>query len=127
MKLLKQNTQQRYYQLNFRIKKYKRTPKKVSTIVDLWKDDPINLLPEYELAEDITESVDKICVSDAHTHVERLVFPAFYVRNKETNEVELCHRNNQIDGKLTMMIHGGSEKDVCPDEVYIRHLRRINK
>ena len=32
----------------------------------------------------------------------------------------------QIDGSHTMMIHGGDERYVYPDEVYLRHLGMVN-
>lgn len=126
MKLVKDTGNQRYYELPFKIKKHFGVGKE-KTIFEMWNDDPIKLNPEYELAEDISESINKICISVAHTHIERLVFPAFNARNKKTGEIHLCHRNNTIDGKLTFMIYGGSNNAVYPDGVYIRHLRLNNQ
>jgi hypothetical protein len=124
--LIKDTGEQRYYQLGFKIKKVgSNHPGK--TIQKIFKVDPVKLTDEYELAEDISESVDKVCVSDAHTHVERLVFPAFYIRDKTTGEKKLIHRCNSIDGIVTMMIYGGDESAVYPDETYLRHLRMINR
>lgn len=123
MKLIKENQYQRYYQLDFQIKFF---GKNSSSIADLFKHDPIKLKELYELAEDISESINKVCVSDAHTHIERLVFPAFNIINKETGEIELCHRCNNIDGKHTFMTRGGDPREVHDDAVYIRHLRMIN-
>lgn len=125
MELIKETVNQRYYQLDFMVSNHFGPGGK--TIADIWKGDPIKLNPEYELAEDISDSVDKVCVSDANTHVERLVFPAFNVRNKETGEVKTVHRNNQIDGSLTFMTHGGDSSSVRDDAVYIRHLRIANR
>ena len=125
MNLIKQNSKQRYYQLDFRIVNHFGPGGK--TIADIWKGDPMRLNPEYELVEDIANSIDKVCISDAHTHIERLVFPAFNVRNKKTGEITTVHRNNQIDGSLTFMTHGGDSKSVRDDAVYIRHLRMANK
>jgi hypothetical protein len=124
--LIKDAGEQRYYQLNFRIRNGS-TGCPGKTIQKIFKVDPLKLLDEYELAEDISESVDKVCVSDAHTHVERLVFPAFYIRDKTTGEKKLIHRCNSIDGIVTMMIYGGDESAVYPDETYLRHLRMINR
>ena len=61
-----------------------------------------------------------ICVSDARTHFERLVFVAadfgtFYSRI-----------GVKIDGALTFMTHGGDKSSVKPDEVYIRRLAMAN-
>ena len=123
MKLIKKTDKQRYYQLDFKII---NTYGYFKTIPEIWEAVPIKLVEYWELAEDISAGVDKICVSDARAHIERLVFPAFYVRNKNTGETRLTHRNNTIDGKHTMMIHGGDYRHVYEDKVYVRHLRMIN-
>ena len=121
--LIKDTIRQRYYQLNFRIRNVYGSSK---TIADVFKGDPIKLVDGYELAEDVSESIDKICVSDAHTHTERLVFPVFNIRNKQSGEVMPIHRCNKIDGRWTFMTHGGDSESVYPDEVYIRHLKKVN-
>ena len=61
-----------------------------------------------------------IFVSDAFTHVERLVFPAFEYNGKYNRT------SDDIGGIHTMMIHGGDEDSVYDDEVYIRRLAQIN-
>lgn len=121
MELIKQNSKQRYYQLDFKIKKYK-FGSSIKTIENLWKDDPIHFNDEYELAEDISSNIDKVCISDANTHIERLVFPCFKVKNKKTNEIIISHRNNLICGQWTMMIDGGDPNTIKEDKVYIRYL-----
>ncbi len=120
MELIKETKTQRYYQLNFDIH-HCFGPSK--TIKELFASDKINLLDDYELAENISKSINKICISDAHTHIERLVFPAFNVREKKTGKIILSHRCNQIDGYVTFMTRGGDSLSVHPDEVYVRHLR----
>ena len=126
MKLIKSTPKQRYYQLDFKIKNCfsNGVP---TTIESIFKNDPIKFREGFELAEDISEYIDKICISDANTHIERLVFPAFNIRNIETGEITLCHRCNKIDGYNTFMIHGGDINSIWDDKVYIRHLRMANK
>ena len=123
MKLIKETSRQRYYQLDFKITKGNR-----GNISDILTNDndPINFEEPWEMGEDLNKGIDKICVSDARTHCERLVFPAFNVRNKETGEIMVAHRNNQIAGCWTMKIHGGDANTMRPDEVYVRYLKRLN-
>lgn len=66
------------------------------------------------------EGVSLIAVSDAVTHIERLVFPAFVF------EGEYHPMNINIDGRPTLMFEGGDIRHVHPDEVYMRHLCMIN-
>lgn len=81
----------------------------------------------FEIDEDATESIDKIAISDAFSHDERLVFPAFWIKNKETGERKICWSHAQIDGKWTMKMYGGDRKAMYHTETYIRHLKAINK
>lgn len=62
-----------------------------------------------------------VCISDAHTHKERLVFPGVYSAQHGFN----CLPCN-IDGKHTMMSEGGDPTAVYDDEVYLRHLCKLN-
>lgn len=71
----------------------------------------------------IPDKIEYICVSDAHTHIERLVFIAVFFPDKDQYD---SLGGQQIDGKHTMMIHGGSSRDVHPDEVYLRRLSSAN-
>ena len=61
-----------------------------------------------------------VVVSDAFTHIERLVFPGFRL-NGNWSFIEA-----NIDGKHTFMIDGGDPKAVYADEVYLRHLCILN-
>jgi hypothetical protein len=121
MELIEKIENQTYYQLDFKIKKGA-----TFTIKEIFEDG-FKFTEDWELDDNISDSVDKICISDAHTHTERLVFPAFYVRNKTTGERRVYHSYNQIAGKMTMMIHGGDPSTVKDHKVYVRWLRRINK
>jgi hypothetical protein len=120
MKVLKEfGSHQKIYQLDFKVYKTKNY-----TISEIFKVNPIRLKDGYVLDEDLSECIDKVCVSDAHTHHERLVFPAFYVKN---NERILTFRCNAIDGQLTMMTQGGNISSMRKPEIYIRHLRMLNR
>ena len=76
--------------------------------------------------EDTLESVDKIAVSDAFTHYERLVFPAFWIKNIDTGERKICWTHDQIAGDWTMKIYGGDCSSMLEPEEYIEQLRKIN-
>ena len=79
------------------------------------------LREEYRhLIPDNIESVTIICVSDAHTHIERLVFAGLPIG------IEYGKLDVQIDGKYAFMSEGGNYRSVHPDEVYLRHSARLN-
>ena len=71
-----------------------------------------------------TEKIEYVAVSDAHTHVERLLFVAIPL-NEEKTEFG-CLAGLQLDGKHTMMIHGGDSRHCHSDEVYLRRLAKVN-
>lgn len=71
--------------------------------------------------------VDTVVVSDAHTHAERLVFPAFKFKNKDTGEVIHSHIIIQIAGQWTMKIHGGDVSSMLEPEEYFEQLYEVNK
>jgi hypothetical protein len=120
------NGSQRYYKLDFKVRNYK-LGNSIETIEGLFKSDPLELKEGKILLIPEMDYVDCICISDAHTHAERLVFPAmqYYDVGDESN-IKVSHRNNNIGGKMTMMIHGGDTSAMYSDEVYIRNLRRYN-
>jgi hypothetical protein len=124
---LRQNRLQRYYQLNFRVERvflggfFGRGHAQWATVLAA---DPLHFREGAALDEDLATGFDKICVSDASTHVERLVFPAFYV--VADGERVLVHRNYSVDGLLTMKIHGGDPQAVFSDVTYARHLWLLN-
>jgi hypothetical protein len=69
-----------------------------------------------------------VCISDANTHTERLVFIGAKVINTETNITNYTIWSMfEIDGKMTFLTTGGDKNSVYPDEVYLRHLRMLNR
>lgn len=67
-------------------------------------------------------AIEYVAISDAVTHTERLMFLA--AKKDDGSYVPLG--GMQLDGKYTMMIHGGDERDVHPDKVYLRRLAKVN-
>ena len=116
------NGRQKIYLLDFKI--YKDV--KGKEINSLYDDFEKNLKKEYVL-NDTTEYVDKICVSDAFTHAERLVFSCFYVKNIENKERRIVVDYYDIAGETTAMIFGGDTSTMLPPEEYIRQLWEVNR
>jgi len=119
--LVHENGGQRFYKLNHSITKgyqaFKGGEKYILIELEECKK---YLKPEYSTLYDGLNGIDLVCVSDAHTHTERLVFAGIayngtYARTKV-----------QIDGAHTMMIHGGDSAMVKPDHVYLRRLASLN-
>jgi hypothetical protein len=109
MKLIKvHNNRQSFYELGFTIK----APNEITT--DHIRD-------EWEVDDDLT-TVSIVCISDAKTHFERLVFPAFYVKNKITGVRKLAYDMLQIAGDMTMMIHGGDPRTFKEPEEYSKEI-----
>jgi len=71
-----------------------------------------------------TESIEYVAVSDAHTHIERLLFVAMPINDDKTQFS--CLSGGHLDGKHTFMIHGGNSRAVHPDKVYLRRLASAN-
>lgn len=97
---------QTYYELGFAIKTPYAPPK----------------LREGCRWDEDTSFCDKICVSEAHTHAEMLVFPAWWFWNSKGERV-LGHDMMNISGQHTMMIAGGDPSTFRKPEVYARHIR----
>lgn len=123
--LIKDNGRQRYYELSEPITKGKcdllgEFPDLVKTCSETIAR---RIKEEYkkEALDSIKDGIRYIVVSDAHTHIERLVFPA--VKFKDGNITGISH---DIAGKHTFMIDGGDSRAVYPDEVYLRFLARLN-
>jgi hypothetical protein len=68
---------------------------------------------------------DYVVVSDANTHIERLVFPAWEI-NPVRSDMPVIFIRDTIAGVNTFMIHGGDSRAVKPDKVYLRMLARAN-
>lgn len=118
-KLVSTNNTQRYYELSSPIYRGRNFGSDVDIVAELEACKENQIKPEYKPLLR-TDGCHIVCVSDAHTHIERLVFvgenfPSGYGRT-----------GIQIDGSHTMRIHGGDETYVYPDEVYLRHLGMVN-
>ncbi|MCR5071175.1 MAG: hypothetical protein K6A62_04540 [Bacteroidales bacterium] len=123
-KLVHSNARQRWYELSVPIHKG------ISDIlgeVDIVKDVKSfierRIKPEYRSAvlEAYKDGCRTVVVSDAHTHIERLVFPGFCINGI------WGILSGEIDGKHTFMSDGGDPNSVYNDEVYLRHLCSLNK
>jgi hypothetical protein len=119
--LVHDNGRQRFYKLSSPITKgfraFKGGKKDILSELEECKK---RLKPEYSHLYDGLTGIDIICISDAHTHTERLVFAA-------TSFKDIYARTAvQIDGAYTMMIHGGDDRMVKPDQVYLRRLASLN-
>lgn len=66
------------------------------------------------------KGVEYVAISDAHTHVERLAFPAFKIDEK------YGFLGDDIAGKHTYLSEGGDPNSVHEDAVYLRFLAKIN-
>ena len=81
---------------------------------------------DRELTRDVWgETVKKpykiVMVSDATTHIERLVFP-IYTKEDGKRAVDL----KQVAGEWTTMIEGGDEDSIRPDKEYLEDLIKAN-
>nr|DAW31192.1 MAG TPA: hypothetical protein [Caudoviricetes sp.] len=117
-KLVETTNYQRFYELSEPIYKGRRFGSDVDIIREL-EECKERMDPEYKRIIR-TDGCHIICVSDAFTHIERLVF----VGEKFTSGYGSI--GIHIDGSHTIRIHGGDERYVYPDEVYLRHLGIIN-
>lgn len=109
---------QRYYELSEPITKGYG----ITGIIDI-------SVAQLKTLDDIKEKYKKylhfdgahiICISDATTHIERIVFVAEKFNNTYSR------LKIQIDGKLTMAMHGGDDRTIYDYEVYLRHLGMLN-
>lgn len=118
-KLVETTKYQRFYELSEPIYKGRRFGGDVDIATELQECKDNRVKPDYKHLIR-TDGCHIICVSDARTHMERLVFAA------EKFSSGYGSLGVQIDGSHTMMIHGGDERYVYPDEVYLRHLGMVN-
>lgn len=78
------------------------------------------------------DSINIICISDAHTHTERLVFPGCLIKHtKETptlseKDVYHCLIGLSMDGVNTMLIHGGDISTIHEPEYYLKRIAESN-
>lgn len=120
--LIHKTHDQRFYQLSEPITKGRRFGRDID-IPSEHKNFRENRVPD-RFKSFVPDHCDMVCVSDAHTHTERLVFSAF--RFEVDGKTKYGRTDSQIDGRNTFMIHGGDEDACYPDEVYLRHLASIN-
>ena len=98
----------RYFELGNEWKVYK----------DLSRDELLEWkVPDY---------FDYVVVSDAHTHLERLAFAGFSYESKLNSGKPAIFKCDTIAGVNTFMIHGGDERAVKPDGVYLRMVAKAN-
>lgn len=67
-----------------------------------------------------------VAVSDAHTHIERLAFPCWFMRPLDEDGLPYFWQCDTIAGVNTFMIYGGDSMAVKPDQVYLRMLATGN-
>jgi len=118
--LVQTDENQRFYRCNQPLLKSAITTK--YTLKELLLRERDCLKEEHKhLIPDNIQGATIVCISDAHTHIERLVFVAL-----QTNDKKYGRTTIQIDGKHTFMTKGGDSNSVYDDEVYLRHLSGIS-
>lgn len=86
--LIKDTEHKRIYRLPFKVRYFKRPgDKKIHTISEIFNDDIELELPKTFQIIDDTDAIDKVCISDANNHKERLVFPVIYVIDRLTGSL----------------------------------------
>ena len=122
-KLVHDTGRQRWYELSEPIRKgISDLFGEVDIIKDIQNYCQLRAKIEFRdaILEQFKDGCQMIIVSDAHTHIERLVFPGFCIDGNWSGI------GTEIDGKHTFMIDGGDSKAVYADEVYLRHLCILN-
>lgn len=79
-----------------------------------------------EGVEMLEDKCHYVIVSDAKTHIERLVFAGMRYKLASGEEVIGPVSMLQITGYHTMMIYGGDPSSILPDEVYLRQISILN-
>ncbi|WP_025726551.1 hypothetical protein [Bacteroides sp. 14(A)] len=118
-RLVETTKHQRFYELSEPIYKGRRFRSDVDIVAELQECKEKRMKPECKHLLR-TDGCHVVCISDARTHIERLVFAA------EKFPSGYGRTSVQIDGCHTMMIHGGDSDRIYADEVYLRHLGMIN-
>lgn len=81
----------------------------------------------YTDIEEDSSVVRMICISDAHTHTERLVFPAGKCKDDTTGEEHYSIKDfMHIAGNMTTMAFGGNSASVQEYEHYLKKLAEYN-
>ncbi len=118
-KLVSTNNTQRYYELSSPIYKGRCFCNDIDIVAELEECREKRMKPEHKHLLR-TDGCQIVCISDAHTHIERLVFVG------EKYPGGYGSTSVQIDGSHTMRMFGGDERHVYEDEVYLRHLGMVN-
>lgn len=111
---------QRYFKLNQKITRGYCTFKGVRDFREELLDERDTQVKEEYREIYPSDGFDIICISDANTHLERLVFGACVINEKPSRS------HVQIEGKTTFMIYGGNRQSMKADEVYLRRLAQWN-
>lgn len=119
-KLVHQTERQRFYECDTEIVNF---PRKIDLQEEI-EYQKTRLKPGIVM---LSEKPLGVCISDAHTHLERLVFLATKYRLANGEEVWGTMSMIHIDGSLTMLIHGGDRSTMKPDEVYLRRIKMANR
>jgi hypothetical protein len=119
-KLIYSTDKQRYFKLNRKITRGYCTFKGVRDFREELFDEKNTRVKEEYREIYPSDGFDVICISDANTHLERLVFGACIINEKPSRS------HVQIEGKTTFMIHGGDRQSMKADEVYLRRLAQWN-
>ena len=117
VRLVKDYGEQKFYELSSPIKKGRYFYKDVD-IENSLREEFRNVSDKYK--ESFSRECKIICVSDAHTHIERLVFAG----HRKGDEFYRSH--TVICGVNTMMINGGDITKIYDINVYLRFLGRLN-
>jgi hypothetical protein len=120
-KLVHQTDRQRFYESDVEITKFPNER------FDLEEEVAYGKSRLKEGVEMLNEKVFVVCISDAITHLERLVFAATTYKLSNDEVIYAPISMLQIDGSHTMMIHGGDASSMKPDEVYLRRIKMFNK
>ena len=122
-KLIYRNQHQRFYETSKKLKRFPYKKWDFDTEIAYASN---RIKSEYKhLLEGIESGIDIICISDATTHIERLVFAGIRAKSSIPNEC-FMFSSLQIDGKYTFRTSGGNINSVYPDEVYLRRIASCN-
>lgn len=119
IKELHNESNQKVYKLDFKV-----YTSKYGSIKEILKDRNLKEGWKFDCP---TDYVDKVMVSDAYTHFERLVFPVVDLVNVNTGKKTQSQILSQIAGEWTAMIHGGDPLSMLEPEEYFEQLYELNK
>lgn len=117
VKLVKDDGMQKFYELSSPVKKGRYFHQDID-IEESLSEELKRVSDKYR--ESFARECRIICVSDAHTHFERLVFAG------HKKGEEFYRSRTVICGTNTMMINGGDSRKMYDINVYLRFLGRLN-